>query len=68
MYASAELRLREPQTVANLIMQQSVDNWILFGIPKVRVPGDVVQFRNGPATKPGLDLPILPRQGRSKPD
>ncbi len=44
MYAAAEMRPGRPQTVANLIVEHSSSYWILFGIPKVEVRADIVQF------------------------
>ena len=52
MYASAEMKQGQPQTIAHLTIEQTSSYWVLFGIPKVEVSGDVVQFRpeapNGP--------------------
>jgi len=45
MYASAEMRYGKPQTVADLLVEHSSSYWILFGIPKVEVHADVVEFR-----------------------
>ena len=45
MYASAEMTPGQPQTLAHLTIEQSSSYWILFGIPKIEVSGDVVQFR-----------------------
>jgi hypothetical protein len=45
MYASAQLRPGEPQTVAHLIVEKSTSYWILFGIPKLEVHADVVAFK-----------------------
>ena len=45
MYASAQMRLDHPQAVANLIVERSSSYWILFGIPKVEVHADIVEFR-----------------------
>lgn len=45
MYGSAQMRLGGAQTMANLIVERSSSYWILFGIPKVEVHADVVEFR-----------------------
>jgi hypothetical protein len=58
MYASAQLRVGEPQTLANLVVNQSSSYWILFGIPKVEVRADVVEFN---------PLVRANRDGKSKP-
>ena len=73
MYASADMSCGEPQTVTNLIFQQSMSYWILFGIPKVEVHADVIEFRPEAATKPAAkpgpdDPPTLPARGRFKLD
>ena len=47
MYGSAQMPPGEPQTVANLVVERSSSFWILFGIPKVEVHADVVEFRPG---------------------
>jgi hypothetical protein len=52
MYASAQMTPGRPQSVAHLIIQQSTTYWILFGIPKVEVHADVVEFRPEPADHP----------------
>ena len=44
MYAAAEMRTGQPQTVAHLIVEHSSSYWILFGIPKVEVRADIVEF------------------------
>jgi hypothetical protein len=45
MYDAAQMRPGEPQTVAHLIIEHSSSYWILFGIPKVEVRADIVEFR-----------------------
>jgi hypothetical protein len=45
MYASAELRPGTSQTVAHLSVEPSSSYWILFGIPRVEVHADIVEFR-----------------------
>ena len=45
MYASAQMCPGEPQTVAHLIVERSRSHWILFGIPKIEVRADIVEFR-----------------------
>jgi hypothetical protein len=44
MYASAQMRPGEPQTVAHLVIEQTSSFWILFGIPKIEVRSDIVEF------------------------
>ncbi len=58
MYASAQMRLDGAQTVANVIVEHSSSYWILFGIPKVEVHADVVEFRpQAAAGQQGKPLP-----------
>jgi len=64
MYAAAQMRLGEPQTIANVIIERSSSYWILFGIPKVEARADVVEFRplvtppeHPPPPKPPRDPP-----------
>lgn len=45
MYGAAEMEPGRPQTTAHLIIEHSSSYWILFGIPKVEVRADVVQFK-----------------------
>ncbi|PWU13375.1 MAG: hypothetical protein C5B50_19375 [Verrucomicrobia bacterium] len=45
MYATAEMRPGSPQSVAHLVIEKSTSYFILFGIPKVQVRADIVQFR-----------------------
>jgi hypothetical protein len=63
MYASAELRLGTPQTVAHLSVEPSSSYWILFGIPRVEVHADIVEFRPQAATRDSAK----PDQARTKP-
>ena len=68
MYASAQMPLGGAQTVANLIVEHSSSYWILFGIPKVEVHADVVEFQPVAATnqkgKPWPSPAKLPDQAR----
>jgi hypothetical protein len=50
MYAAAEMRPGSAQTVAHLIIEPSSGYWILFGLPRVEVHGDIVEFRPQAAT------------------
>jgi hypothetical protein len=50
MYASAEMRPGSAQTVAHLIIEPSSGYWILFGLPRVEVHADIVEFRPQAAT------------------
>jgi len=45
MYASAQMHPGASQTLAHLIIEHSGSYWILFGIPKVEVHADIVEFR-----------------------
>ena len=56
--ASPQMRLDGAQTVANVIVEHSSSYWILFGIPKVEVHADVVEFRpQAAAGQQGKPLP-----------
>ena len=44
MYASAQMRPGEPQTLAHFSVERTGSYWILYGIPRVEVRADVVQF------------------------
>ena len=44
MYSAAQMREGQPQTVSHLIIEPSTTYWILFGIPRVTVRADIVQF------------------------
>lgn len=44
MYVAAQMPPGEAQTVAHLAVEHSSSYWVLFGIPKVEVRADVVQF------------------------
>ena len=44
MYAAAQMCPGKPQTVAHLTVERSSSYWVLFGIPKVEVRADIVQF------------------------
>lgn len=44
MYTAAQMRPGQPQTVAHLIVEQSSSYYILFGIPKIEVRADIVEF------------------------
>ena len=63
MYASAEMRTGKSQTVAHLIIEHSGSFWLLFGIPKVEVHADVVEFL------PAADSyeRVKPKRARPKP-
>jgi Family of unknown function (DUF6567) len=63
MYAAAQMHPGEPQSVANLIVEHSGSFWILFGIPKVEVHADIVEFRPVVATSER----VKPKRARSKP-
>ncbi len=44
LYAAAQLERGRPQTVAHLVVEQTTSFWILFGIPRVDVRADIVEF------------------------
>lgn len=44
MYASAQMRPGESQTLAHFAVERTGSYWILYGIPRVEVRADVVQF------------------------
>ncbi len=45
LYANAQLDLGRAQTPAHLIVERSSSYWILFGIPRVDVSADIIEFR-----------------------
>lgn len=45
LYTAAEMRPGRPQTIAHLVIEQSSSYYILFGIPKVQVRADIVEFK-----------------------
>ena len=45
MYSSAQMHLGEAQTIADVMIEHSSSYWILFGIPRVDVHADIVEFR-----------------------
>ncbi len=45
LYASAQMEPGHPQTVAHLVIEQTTSFYILFGIPKIEVRADIVEFR-----------------------
>lgn len=51
MYASAEMEPGQPETVAHLVIEQTSSYWILFGIPKIEVRADIVEFKPEVKTK-----------------
>ena len=55
MYVAAQMRPGHPQTVAHLVIEQTSSYYILFGIPKIEVRADIVEFKPeiGPAGPPG---------------
>jgi hypothetical protein len=59
MYAAAQLERGRPQTVSHLIVEQTTSYWILFGIPRVDVRADVVEFR--PQRRPPPPPPPEPQ-------
>lgn len=45
MYAAAHMLPGQPQSTAHLLIEHSSSYFILFGIPKVEVRADIVEFR-----------------------
>ena len=60
MYANAEMRPGQPQTVSHLLIEQTSSYFILFGIPEVDVRADIVQFRPPVPPPPAQPPPGLP--------
>jgi hypothetical protein len=44
LYAAAQFQPGRPQTIAHLVMEQTSSYWILFGIPRIDVRADIVEF------------------------
>ncbi len=47
MYAAAQMQPGQPQSIAHLVVEQTSSYYILFGIPKVEVRADIVEFKSG---------------------
>ena len=45
LYGSAQMETGRPETVAHLVIEQTTSFYILFGIPKIEVRADIVEFR-----------------------
>jgi len=45
LYSSAQMHEGRPQTVANLVIEQTSSYWILFGIPEVDARADIIEFQ-----------------------
>ena len=58
LYANAEMRPGQPQTVSHLLIEQTSSYFILFGIPEVDVRADIVQFRPPPGPPPPRPPPL----------
>ncbi len=56
MYVSAQMSPGKPQSTAHLLIEQSFSYYILFGVPKVEVRADIVQFHPQPSA-PGVGPP-----------
>jgi hypothetical protein len=61
LYAAAEMRSGQPQTIAHLVVEQTSSYWILFGIPEVDARADIVQFK--PPVRPVPPEPRPPPGG-----
>ena len=44
LYAAAQLQPGRPQSIAHLVIEQTSSYWILFGIPRIDVRADIVEF------------------------
>jgi len=60
MYAAAEMRPGSAQTVAQLVIEPSSGYWILFGLPRVEVHADIVEFRPQAAMSDSVKPPPEP--------
>ncbi len=56
LYGVAEMQTGRPQTVAHLVIEQTSTYWILFGIPKIEVRADIVEFNRGSQAGPVTDV------------
>ena len=59
LYAAAQFQPGRPQTIAHLVMEQTSSYWILFGIPRIDVRADIVEFV--PSTRPPPPPPPEPQ-------
>lgn len=60
LYAAAHFQPGRPQTIAHLVMEQTSSYWILFGIPRIDVRADIVEFvptGRPPSPPPPAQLP-----------
>jgi hypothetical protein len=53
LYATAEMRPGQPQSVAHLVIERTSSYYILFGVPEVDVRADIVEFRPENRGPPG---------------
>jgi hypothetical protein len=44
MYSAAQMQVGQPQSISHFVIEPSTTYWILFGIPRVTVRADIVQF------------------------
>ena len=63
LYANAEMKPGQPQTVAHILIEQTSSYFILFGIPQVDVRADIVQFRPPSPGPPPRNPPLPPPPG-----
>ncbi len=66
MYAAARMQPGQPQTVAHLIIEQTSSYYILFGIPKIEVRADIVEFN--PELKNKRSAKLSPGTAAQSPD
>ena len=59
LYAAAQLQPGRPQSIAHLVMEQTSSYWILFGIPRIDVRADIVEFV--PSRRPPPPSPPEPQ-------
>jgi hypothetical protein len=73
LYQNAGVSTGKPQTLVNVVYDQTSTYFILFSLPKITVRGDVVEFREGDPPRGGnpgpesgarVDLPSATRSGR----
>jgi hypothetical protein len=63
LYDAAQMRPGQPQTLAHLVVEQTSSFYLLFGIPKVEVRADIVEFNpevhatRSARPEPGPDQP-----------
>jgi len=59
-YVKAEMQPGQPQTLANLMTEQNSSFYLLFGIPRITMRADVIEFTPPPPTVNESPLPSPP--------